>query len=61
MAMPVTPARRAFPRELALATTLVLIALIAAILLGGARVLPAPSGLPYQLDQQTMEMQRAVP
>ena len=61
MAMHSTPDRRAFPRELALGGALAVIVLVAAVLLGQARVLPAPTGLPFQLDQTTMEMQRLAP
>ena len=32
---------------------------IAAAVLGQARILPAPSGLPFQLDGKTMVMDRA--
>jgi len=61
MAMHSMPAQRAFPREVAWAGVLAVIVLIAAVLLGQARVLPAPTGLPFQVDQTTMEMQRAAP
>jgi hypothetical protein len=59
MAMPTMPVQRAFPRELAWASVLAAIVLIAAVVLGQARILPSPSGLPFQVDQTTMEMQRA--
>ena len=55
------PAQRAFPREVAWAGVLAVIVLIAAVLLGQAQVLPAPTGLPFQIDQTTMEMQRVAP
>ncbi len=61
MAMHSMPAQRAFPREVAWAGVLAVIVLIAAVLLGQAQVLPAPSGLPFQLDGKTMEMQRVAP
>jgi hypothetical protein len=61
MAMQATPDPRAFPRELAWAGILGAIVLIAAVLLGQARVLPSPTGLPFQVDQKTMEMQRVAP
>ena len=61
MAMHSTPDRPAFPRELVRAGVLAAIVLVAAVLLGQARVLPAPTGQPFQLDQKTMEMQRLAP
>ena len=61
MAMHSMPAQRTFPLGLAWAGALAVIVLIAAVLLGEARVLPAPSGLSFQTDQKSMEMQRVAP
>lgn len=61
MALHPATARRGIPRELAWAGVLAVVALVAAILLGQARVLPAPSGLPFQVDGITMQMERAAP
>ena len=61
MAVHSMPERRAFPREVAWAGILAMIVLVGAVLLGQARVLPAPTGLPFQVDQKTMEMQQVAP
>ncbi len=46
---------------MALAGVLAVIVLVAAVLLGQARVLPAPTGMPFQLDGKTMQMERSAP
>ncbi len=59
MAMHSMPAQRTFPREVGWSGILVVAVLIAAAVLGQARILPAPSGLPFQLGGKTMVMDRA--
>lgn len=61
MAIHSVPAQPAFPRELAWAGVLAVIVLVGAVLMGQARILPAPTGQPFQVDQKTMEMQRLAP
>ena len=61
MAVHSMPAQRTFPRAVAWAGVLAVIVLVAAVLLGQARVLPAPTGMPFQLDGKTMQMERSAP
>ncbi len=61
MAVHSMPAQRTFPRAVAWAGVLAVMVTVAAVLLGQARVLPAPTGMPFQLDGKTMQMERSVP
>ena len=58
MAMSAVPAQPV-PRTVVGFGILVVVFLIAAVLAGQARILPAPTGLPYHLSSQTMGQQAA--